>query len=119
MRSRAQTRKIYGHKGPFMPLLLYACGENQLASEYDHGSVAYGAFTFVLAKTMRETRAKPSESALETVIKQASDTLTNLGYQQKPEFVGASSKYPADTHLGDIVGTPARKKPARRKSRAK
>ena len=119
MRSRAQTRKIYGHKGPFMPLLLYACGENQLASEYDHGSVAYGAFTFVLAKTMRETRARPSESALETVIKQASDTLATLGYQQKPEFVGASSKYPADTHLGDIVGTPARGKPARRKSRAK
>jgi hypothetical protein len=117
-RSSAMTRRLYGHKGPFMPLLLYACGEDERASEYEHGSVSYGAFTFVLAKTLRKNHTRPSALALEAVIQQTSSTLNYLGYQQKPEFVGSSKKYPAGTHLGDLVSD-GKEKTTVRKSRPK
>ncbi len=49
-------RKIYGHQGPYMPILLEACAENESAYEYQHGSVAYGAFTYALCEGLNRGR---------------------------------------------------------------
>jgi metacaspase-1 len=49
-------RKTYGHKGPYMPILLEACAENESAYEYQHGSVAYGAFTYALCEGLNRGR---------------------------------------------------------------
>ena len=53
------TRKQYGHKGPYTPILLEACRENEKAYEYRHGAVRHGAFTFSLCKILREA-ARPA-----------------------------------------------------------
>jgi metacaspase-1 len=49
-------RKTYGHNGPYMPILLEACAENESAYEYQHGSVAYGAFTYALCEGLNRGR---------------------------------------------------------------
>lgn len=59
-----QRRKAYGHNGPYMPIILEACAEDQSAYEYQHGSVSYGAFTYALCESLNMGRTpatkKPS-----------------------------------------------------------
>ena len=47
-----KRRDAYDHKGPYMPILLEACAENQSAYEYQHGAVSYGAFTYGLCEAL-------------------------------------------------------------------
>ncbi len=42
-----------GHLGPYMPVILEACAENEYAYEYRHGATPHGAFTWTLVKTVR------------------------------------------------------------------
>ena len=35
------ARKAYGHHGPFMPVILHACQEQQFSYEYRHGVTSY------------------------------------------------------------------------------
>nr|WP_315183305.1 caspase family protein [uncultured Albidiferax sp.] len=51
-------RLEFGHQGPYMPILLEACSENQLAYEYQHGSISYGAFTYGLCESLGRGRGK-------------------------------------------------------------
>ncbi len=51
-------RKQYRHEGPYMPILLEACQENESAYEYQHGSVAYGAFTYALCESLNRGRTE-------------------------------------------------------------
>jgi hypothetical protein len=98
--SRAQftaARRAYGHKGPFMPLLLYAARENELAGEYDHGSVVQGAFTFSLVKQLRAARRAPTFVSL---VKSVGKELAALGYAQTPEIAGPSARVNGRVPLG-------------------
>ncbi len=52
-----ERRKEYGHDGPYMPILLEACAENQSAYEYQHGSITYGAFTYALCEGLSMGRS--------------------------------------------------------------
>lgn len=79
------ARKTYGHLGPYMPVLIYAARQDELAAEYDHGSVAQGAFTFCFVKGLRAARKPPTFGAL---VKSVRGELAALGYQQNPEIVG-------------------------------
>ena len=56
-------RKEYGHHGPYMPILLEACAENESAYEYQHGSITYGAFTYALCEAMNMGRATDHKQA--------------------------------------------------------
>ena len=51
-----QRRNEYGHNGPYMPIILEACAEDQSAYEYQHGSVSYGAFTYALCESLNMGR---------------------------------------------------------------
>jgi hypothetical protein len=53
-----RARKTFGHKGPYMPLLLEACQEDELAYEHTVGTTAHGAFSYFLARTIRAFKAK-------------------------------------------------------------
>ena len=55
-------REEYGHFGPYMPILLEACAESQSAYEYQHGSVAYGAFTYALCESLNRGRVLDKKS---------------------------------------------------------
>ncbi|MDZ3991949.1 caspase family protein [Pseudomonas sp. Teo4] len=83
-----KRRKAYDHDGPYLPILMYACGESQLSYEYRHGVTSYGAFTYTLAQTLRAAKKRPSFKAL---IRQTGKLLADLGYDQSPTIVGPAN----------------------------
>jgi len=85
-----RSTQEYGNKGPYMPVLIYAARQDELAAEYDHGSVAQGAFTFCMVKQLR---AKPrNPPTFEGLVKSVRGELLRLGYQQTPEIAGPEIK---------------------------
>jgi len=97
------VRRRLGHKGPYMPMLLYACRENELSYEYVHGSVPYGAFTYSLAKTLRrETRRrKRAAPTFRELVDLVRDDMRDLGYDQKPAVTGPRAKIAAAISFPD------------------
>jgi hypothetical protein len=82
-----RTRK--GHLGPYMPLVIAACKENQFAYEYSHGAIAYGAFTFAFAQQLRNQNISRFDSIPEVV----GSVLKQIGFgDQDPEITGPESK---------------------------
>jgi hypothetical protein len=69
--------------GPYLPLIIQACGEGELSYEYRHGSVSFGAFTYALSHTLREAK----EISFDKLLKDASRKLARLGYEQTPQLV--------------------------------
>lgn len=86
------ARARYGHAGPYLPLLLFAASQNELAAEYDHGATSYGAFTFAMAKQLRAGRKPPTFTRLVSGVRKE---LVALGYQQTPSASGPRDKLDA------------------------
>ena len=74
------------HHGPYLPVLLQACQESQLAFEYRHGSNAYGAFTYALVQEFRLANRK--RITYSNLIDRVASRLRRLGYEQVPNLVG-------------------------------
>ena len=95
-RSRVQQKRRRpsgpGKPGPYEPIILSACAEDELAFEYVHGSVSFGAFTYCLAKAVRRhwdsgRRTMPTFVQLKDLVK---NELFEVGYEQTPQTVGSS-----------------------------
>lgn len=91
MRLRRVPREKYhslksDERGPFLPVLLEACDEGQLAYEYRHGFISYGAFTYSVAKILRD-RPGATFADLATA---TSGILKDLGFDQTPQILGPS-----------------------------
>jgi metacaspase-1 len=54
-----------GHFGPYTPVMIEACNEGELAYEYRHGVISYGAFTYALCGVLREAAAQPKSRRLD------------------------------------------------------
>ena len=80
-----------GHKGPFMPVIFEACGEDQLSYEYRHGATSYGAFTFSMAKNLRALRRAGRHPSFAQLIDKTNETLKTLRYDQTAQAVGPSA----------------------------
>jgi len=85
------TRKALGHKGPYLPILMEACQEQEFSYEYRHGVISYGAFTFCLAQALREERESGTNPSFEQLAALATAKLHRLKYNQSPVLVGAKS----------------------------
>jgi hypothetical protein len=99
-----KVQKDYDHHGPYMPLMMFACGEGQLASEYEHGAISYGAFSYVFAKTLREQKSRKKNATLKQLVSLSAAELKYLGYDQTPEMVGPAKKYKAGTLVATLLG---------------
>lgn len=89
----AQAAKTNGEPispafGPFLPLIYMACGENQKACEYLHGSVSYGAFTYSLVQALRDQRVAGRKPSYESLVKLSTRKLIDIGYEQRPSVLG-------------------------------
>lgn len=73
--------------GPYLPVILEACRENQYSYEYRHGVQSYGAFTYSLVRTLRD-RQRISFSDL---VAATADQLHRLQYDQDPQILGPGS----------------------------
>jgi hypothetical protein len=58
-RAYRRAVKANGHFGPYTPVMIEACAEDELAYEYRHGVTSYGAFTYALCGVLREAAAQP------------------------------------------------------------
>lgn len=89
-----RVRKQLGHRGPYWPLLLFACGEQELAGEYHHGTIAYGAFTFALVKILRDRGRAGDCVSFGRLVEDAGRLLRSpdLGFDQTPQAHGPASK---------------------------
>jgi hypothetical protein len=84
-----QACKALGHHGPFMPVILKACQEDEFSYEYRHGVTSFGAFTYSLAKVFRKRRT--GMPTWNTLIGEVAVELDALGYRQKPGADGPGS----------------------------
>ncbi len=82
------VRKAYNHKGPYLPVLLYACRESQLAAEYRHGVTSYGAFTYCLTEMLDGERQRGRNPDFISLMDGVIVRLKALGYDQVPQCVG-------------------------------
>ena len=66
-----------------MPYCSTPARRTELASEYDHGSVVQGAFTFSFVKQLRAAARRPPTFG--SLVKLVGAELAALGYSQTPE----------------------------------
>jgi hypothetical protein len=82
-----RTRKELGHYGPYLPVILEACGEREFSYEYRHGVQSYGAFTYTLAGVLRAQRAARRKVTWQKLVELTTAKLHALKYKQKPVLV--------------------------------
>jgi hypothetical protein len=101
---KAASRRL-GHHGPYNPVILAACREDQYAYEYTHGSVPYGALTFML---IQQLRASGGRKTLEAIVEQCNSVLrSKLGYEQQAQLYRPSAH--RQTHFPGKVATAKKK----------
>ncbi len=59
-----RAKAAHLHEGPYVPVLIEACKEEQFAYEYRHGVVSHGAFTFSLCGVLRDAARQPGRAVL-------------------------------------------------------
>jgi metacaspase-1 len=82
-RLKKQSKELA--KGPYLPLIIEACGESEFSYEYRHGATSHGAFTYSLDNILR--REKKAISFQQLVVK-TRDQLADLQYAQVPQILG-------------------------------
>lgn len=90
-----KAKKAYGHHGPYMPILMEACKEDQFAHEYRHGALSYGAFTYCLVNTFRRRKGGKNKKpfTFKTLIEEVEALLKDeLKFHQTPMLVCPKSK---------------------------
>lgn len=84
-----KIRKERKHRGPYMPVTLLACGADELAQEYLHGSISYGAFTYVAAKVLRaQPQARIRRLTYRSLVEATRAQLNAIGLSQTPSVSG-------------------------------
>ncbi|WGM39775.1 caspase family protein [Caulobacter sp. NIBR1757] len=75
-------------RGPYLPLIIEACREDQLSYEYRHGASSQGAFTFSLAQILRKPRK--GGITFDQLVAETRKQLKYLQYDQEPQILGPS-----------------------------
>jgi metacaspase-1 len=84
---RRARNESEGPVGPYLPLIVEACAEEQLSFEYRHGATSYGAFTFCLASILREEM----NITFEDLVAATRRRLAELQYDQTPQILGPTA----------------------------
>ena len=71
-------------RGPYLPLIIEACGEDEFSYEYRHGATSHGAFTYSLASILR----KQKSITFEELVARTRQQLLDLQYDQEPRILG-------------------------------
>lgn len=95
-----KKRDELGHHGPYLPILLEACQEQQLSYEYRDGATSYGAYTFCMAKVLREQRARGTNPSFKELSRLVTAKLRRLEYNQTPNLVGFGKRIAAKIPWG-------------------
>jgi hypothetical protein len=105
------TRQTLNHHGPYLPIILEACQEEQLSYEYRHGTQSYGAFTYSLAATLRASRVKKVNPSFVQLVDEVKERLKKLKYPQVPNLVGPKEVLREEVSWGgESLSSAARKR---------
>jgi hypothetical protein len=89
-----------GPVGPFLPLIIEACAEEEFSYEYRHGVTSYGAFTFCFTSILRQEK----DITFKRLVELTAERLEKLGYKQTPQILGPeihiNAKVPFETGGG-------------------
>jgi len=91
--TRDMRETEHGHKGPYLPLIFEACGEDQYAYEYRDGATAYGAFTYFVTKTLfdfgheRRAARQRGKFTFQNLVASVAELMKPY-YDQQPHLVG-------------------------------
>lgn len=80
-RAYNRARDAYEHRGPFLPIVLQACREDERAFEHREGARSGGAFTTSLVRLARDSGGA---ATLGTIERQVGARCRALGYEQHP-----------------------------------
>lgn len=83
-----KTRRELDHHGPYLPILLEACQEQEFSYEYRDGATSFGAYTFCMAKVLREHRDHGVNPTFHELNDLVTRKLHRLKYNQTPNLVG-------------------------------
>lgn len=74
------ARAANDHRGPYVPVMLEACAEGELAYEYRHGVTAYGAFTYSVCSVLHQVAAQQKRPRLsfEQLIARAHERIASV-----------------------------------------
>ena len=108
-----KTRKELAHHGPYLPILLEACQEQEFSYEYRDGATSYGAYTFCMAKVLREHRDHGVNLSFHELNEHVNQKLHRLKYNQTPNLVGAKDfilkqPLPWGSAINGVAAEPAR-----------
>jgi metacaspase-1 len=87
-RAYDRERAALGHRGPYLPIIIEACQEQELSYEYRDGATSYGAFTYSLAKELRRSRQSQRNPSFRSLLRLTTRRLQALRYEQTPSLVG-------------------------------
>ncbi len=82
-----RVRKEIGHKGPYLPVIFEACGENEPAQEHTEGAVTYGAFTFCFLQALKQSGGAKAGLSYHDLLTKTKAKLDRLGYSQTPKLL--------------------------------
>jgi len=88
-------QQTYHHNGPYLPIVMNACGPRELCLEFRHGTTWYGAFTLALSMNLRRLRFQRKPTTIERLIIDVHKTLRTLGLEQTPGLAGPSAAFRA------------------------
>lgn len=83
--ARLKRQRSDAAKGPYLPLIIEACQEDEFSYEYRHGATSHGAFTFSLDNILRRQKTAIS---FEKLVAKTRDQLAELQYKQVPQILG-------------------------------
>jgi hypothetical protein len=86
-RMRSTDLEDAGRNRPYMPLIIQACQEDQLAYEYRHGVTSYGAFTYTLSEALHRL-GSGGKVTFRRLVTEVGRRLKDLGYAQAPAIRG-------------------------------
>lgn len=82
------------HFGPYVPVMLEACAEGELAYEYRHGVTAFGAFTYSVCSVLHQAaRQKRPRLNFEQLIAKAGERIASVVAEpQNPQLHCADTR---------------------------
>ncbi len=96
--------------GPYLPLVFMACNETEKASEYVHGAISYGAFTYALTLTLRDIKhGRLASLNYGQLLIETARKLKTLGYTQTPDVLGPPDQLSAPTPFSGKKTTPKKR----------
>ncbi|MBI3509765.1 MAG: caspase family protein [Bacteroidetes bacterium] len=102
VKSFEKAKENFGHKGPYTPLILEACQEKEYSYEYKHGVTSYGAFTYSITTILRKLQRQKKKVSYTELVKQTTELLNELTYDQHPVVVGPAEKVKSNVPLLNI-----------------